>query len=227
MTSAFPSLHRSAGLRSSSVGPGARALGCCAGAGGVRAFAVAAHGRVSLGAIEAHFRQSALRWPGIADFLHDRQGRQTHRASMRHQRWSGDRSRVEPRDHRRIGRRPPPDGLDRTQAACGERRARTTRRSPLEARPRDHFRLSRSHSRGYGADMTASVERTRGELKVGADGSRMLRLAAWRAGARVGVREDRCVGAAAESKINREDGRGLREPSNGSCGPPAWSDVVR
>ena len=41
-----------------------------------------AHGMVSLGAIEAHFRQSAHRWPGIADFLHDRLGRQTHRASM-------------------------------------------------------------------------------------------------------------------------------------------------
>ncbi len=41
-----------------------------------------AHGRVSLAAIEAHFRQAAGRWPGIADFLHDRLGRQTHRASM-------------------------------------------------------------------------------------------------------------------------------------------------
>jgi CRP/FNR family transcriptional regulator, cyclic AMP receptor protein len=41
-----------------------------------------AHGLVSLGAIEAHFRESARRWPGIADYLHDRLGRQTHRASM-------------------------------------------------------------------------------------------------------------------------------------------------
>jgi CRP/FNR family transcriptional regulator, cyclic AMP receptor protein len=41
-----------------------------------------AHGPVSLGAIEAHFREAARRWPSIADFLHDRLGRQTHRASM-------------------------------------------------------------------------------------------------------------------------------------------------
>jgi len=41
-----------------------------------------AHGVVSLAAIEARFRRSARRWPGIGDFLHDRLGRQTHRASM-------------------------------------------------------------------------------------------------------------------------------------------------
>jgi CRP/FNR family transcriptional regulator, cyclic AMP receptor protein len=41
-----------------------------------------AHGEVSLAALEAHFRLAAQRWPGIADFLHDRLGRQTHRASM-------------------------------------------------------------------------------------------------------------------------------------------------
>lgn len=41
-----------------------------------------AHGRVSLAVVEEHFRQAARRWPGIADFLHDRLGRQTHRASM-------------------------------------------------------------------------------------------------------------------------------------------------
>lgn len=41
-----------------------------------------AHGRVSLAAIEARFRQARSRWPGIADFLHDCLGRQTHRASM-------------------------------------------------------------------------------------------------------------------------------------------------
>jgi CRP/FNR family cyclic AMP-dependent transcriptional regulator len=41
-----------------------------------------AHGRVSLAAIEAHFRKARDRWPGIGDFLHDRLARQTHRASM-------------------------------------------------------------------------------------------------------------------------------------------------
>ncbi len=41
-----------------------------------------AHGRVALAVIEARFRQAARRWPGLADFLHDRLGRQTHRASM-------------------------------------------------------------------------------------------------------------------------------------------------
>jgi CRP-like cAMP-binding protein len=41
-----------------------------------------AHGPVSLAALETHFRLAARRWPGIADFLHDRLGQQTHRASM-------------------------------------------------------------------------------------------------------------------------------------------------
>jgi len=41
-----------------------------------------AHGRVSLAAIEDHFRQGVRRWPVLADLLHDRLGRQTHRASM-------------------------------------------------------------------------------------------------------------------------------------------------
>lgn len=41
-----------------------------------------AHGRVSLALIADHFRQAARRWPGIVDVLHDRLGRQTHRASM-------------------------------------------------------------------------------------------------------------------------------------------------
>jgi CRP/FNR family transcriptional regulator, cyclic AMP receptor protein len=41
-----------------------------------------AHGRVSLGALDGHFRLAVRRWPAIADFLHDRLGRQTDRASM-------------------------------------------------------------------------------------------------------------------------------------------------
>lgn len=41
-----------------------------------------AHGRVSLAAVEQHVRLAARRWPGIADFLHDRLARQTHHASM-------------------------------------------------------------------------------------------------------------------------------------------------
>lgn len=41
-----------------------------------------AHGPVSLAAIENHMRQAATRWPGIADYLHDRLARQTHHASM-------------------------------------------------------------------------------------------------------------------------------------------------
>ena len=41
-----------------------------------------AHGPVSLAVIEDHFRQAARRWAGIADFLHDRLGQQSHRASM-------------------------------------------------------------------------------------------------------------------------------------------------
>jgi len=41
-----------------------------------------AQGQVSLAAIEDGFREAAQRWPGIADFLHDRRARQTHHASM-------------------------------------------------------------------------------------------------------------------------------------------------
>ncbi len=41
-----------------------------------------AYGQVSLAVIEAQFRRARTRWPGIADFLHDCLGRQTHRASM-------------------------------------------------------------------------------------------------------------------------------------------------
>jgi CRP-like cAMP-binding protein len=41
-----------------------------------------AHGRVTLAAIEFRFREAARHWPGLADFLHDRLGQQTHRASM-------------------------------------------------------------------------------------------------------------------------------------------------
>ena len=41
-----------------------------------------AHGPVSLAALEDQVRQAAQRWPGIADFLHDRLARQTHHASM-------------------------------------------------------------------------------------------------------------------------------------------------
>jgi CRP/FNR family cyclic AMP-dependent transcriptional regulator len=41
-----------------------------------------AHGHVSLVAINARFGQTARRWPAIADLLHERLGRQTHRASM-------------------------------------------------------------------------------------------------------------------------------------------------
>ena len=41
-----------------------------------------AHGEVSLVAINARFGQTARQWPGIADVLHERLGRQTHRASM-------------------------------------------------------------------------------------------------------------------------------------------------
>ena len=41
-----------------------------------------AHGRASLAAVDDHVRQAAQRWPGIADFLHDRLARQTHHASM-------------------------------------------------------------------------------------------------------------------------------------------------
>ena len=41
-----------------------------------------AHGQVSLAALETHFRLAVRRWPEITDFLHDRLGQQTHRASM-------------------------------------------------------------------------------------------------------------------------------------------------
>ena len=41
-----------------------------------------AHGPVSLAALETHFRLAVRRWPDIADYLHDRLGQQTHRASM-------------------------------------------------------------------------------------------------------------------------------------------------
>ena len=41
-----------------------------------------AHGQASLAAIDDHFRHAVRRWPGLADFLHDRLGRQTHRSSM-------------------------------------------------------------------------------------------------------------------------------------------------
>jgi CRP/FNR family transcriptional regulator, cyclic AMP receptor protein len=41
-----------------------------------------AHGQVSLAAINNHFREAVRRWPGLADFLHDRLARQTHRSSM-------------------------------------------------------------------------------------------------------------------------------------------------
>ena len=41
-----------------------------------------AHGQASLAAIEDHVRDAVRRWPGIADFLHDRLARQTHHASM-------------------------------------------------------------------------------------------------------------------------------------------------
>lgn len=40
-----------------------------------------AHGPVSLAALETHFRLAVRRWPEITDFLHDRLGQQTHRAS--------------------------------------------------------------------------------------------------------------------------------------------------
>lgn len=40
-----------------------------------------AHGRVSVAVFDDRFRQAARRWPGLSDCLHDRLGRQTHRAS--------------------------------------------------------------------------------------------------------------------------------------------------
>ena len=42
----------------------------------------AAHGTASLAALDGRFRQAARRWPGLSDALHERLGRQTHRASM-------------------------------------------------------------------------------------------------------------------------------------------------
>ena len=41
-----------------------------------------AHGPASLAALDQRFTQAARRWPGLADLLHDRRGRQMHRASM-------------------------------------------------------------------------------------------------------------------------------------------------
>jgi CRP-like cAMP-binding protein len=40
-----------------------------------------AHGLVSLAVLEDRFRQSARRWPGLFDCVHDCLGRQAHRAS--------------------------------------------------------------------------------------------------------------------------------------------------
>jgi CRP-like cAMP-binding protein len=41
-----------------------------------------AHGRASIAVLDHRFTQAARRWPGLFDVLHDRLGRQTHRASM-------------------------------------------------------------------------------------------------------------------------------------------------
>ena len=41
-----------------------------------------AHGPTSLAVLDGRFRQAARRWPGLSDLLHERLGRQTHRASM-------------------------------------------------------------------------------------------------------------------------------------------------
>ncbi len=41
-----------------------------------------AHGRASVAVLDDRFRRAARRWPGLSDSLHDRLGRQTHRASM-------------------------------------------------------------------------------------------------------------------------------------------------
>ncbi len=41
-----------------------------------------AHGRVSLAVLDDRFRQATRRWPELATVLHERLGRQTHRASM-------------------------------------------------------------------------------------------------------------------------------------------------
>jgi CRP-like cAMP-binding protein len=40
-----------------------------------------AHGLASLAVLDDRFRRAARRWPGILDCLHERLGRQTHRAS--------------------------------------------------------------------------------------------------------------------------------------------------
>lgn len=41
-----------------------------------------AHGRASIAVLDHRFLQAARRWPGLSGLLHDRLGRQTHRASM-------------------------------------------------------------------------------------------------------------------------------------------------
>jgi hypothetical protein len=41
-----------------------------------------AHGHVSLAVLDDRFRQATRRWPELATVLHERLGRQTHRASM-------------------------------------------------------------------------------------------------------------------------------------------------
>jgi CRP/FNR family transcriptional regulator, cyclic AMP receptor protein len=41
-----------------------------------------AHGRAVLAVLDGRFTQAARRWPALATLLHDRLGRQTHRASM-------------------------------------------------------------------------------------------------------------------------------------------------
>ena len=41
-----------------------------------------AHGSVSVAPLDERFRLVARRWPGVSDCLHERLGRQTHRASM-------------------------------------------------------------------------------------------------------------------------------------------------
>ena len=41
-----------------------------------------AHGRVSLAVLDDRFRHATRRWPQLANVLHERLGRQTHRASM-------------------------------------------------------------------------------------------------------------------------------------------------
>jgi CRP-like cAMP-binding protein len=41
-----------------------------------------AHGRASAAVLDRRFAQAARRWPGLSELLHDRIGRQAHRASM-------------------------------------------------------------------------------------------------------------------------------------------------